>query len=131
MSPSGPLAGRCIVVTRPQAQAAPLVEAIAAAGGRPLLFPLLEISPAPDVGPLDQAVASLSDYALVVFISPNAVTHAVPAILARGAWPAGVVPAAVGPGTVKALAAHGIGGCLVPSERFDSEALLALPELAA
>lgn len=131
MSPSGPLAGRCIVVTRPQAQAAPLVEAIAAAGGRPLLFPLLEISPAPDVGPLDQAVASLSDYALVVFISPNAVAHAVPAILARGAWPAGAVPAAVGPGTVKALAAHGIGGCLVPSERFDSEALLALPELAA
>ena len=131
MSPSGPLAGRSIVVTRPQAQAAPLVEAIAAAGGRSLIFPLLEISPAADSGALDAAAASFSSYALVVFISPNAVTHALPAILARGPWPAGVMPAAVGPGTVKALAAQGVNGCLVPSERFDSEALLALPELAA
>ena len=40
-------------------------------------------------------------------------------------------PAAVGQGTVKALAAHGITGCIAPSERFDSEALLALPEMAA
>lgn len=131
MSPSGPLAGRSIVVTRPQAQAAPLVEAIAAAGGRPLVFPLLEISPAVDGGALDVAAAALSSYALVVFISPNAVAHALPAILARGPWPAGVMPAAVGPGTVKALAAQGVNGCLVPGGRFDSEALLALPELAA
>ena len=41
MSQHGPLAGRSIVVTRPQAQAAPLAEAIAAAGGIPLIFPLL------------------------------------------------------------------------------------------
>ena len=45
MTLHGPLAGRTIVVTRPQAQAAPLVEAIVAAGGTPLIFPLLEISP--------------------------------------------------------------------------------------
>lgn len=131
MSPSGPLAGRSIVVTRPQAQAAPLVDAIVAAGGRPLLFPLLEISPAVDGLALNEAIAHLADYALLVFISPNAVSHSVPAILARGPWPAGLRPAAVGPGTVKALAAHGVTGCLAPTERFDSEALLALPELAS
>lgn len=131
MSPSGSLAGRSIVVTRPQAQAAPLVEAIAAAGGQPLLFPLLEIFPAVDGLALNEAIAHLADYALLVFISPNAVSHSVPAILARGAWPAGLRPAAVGPGTVKALAAHGVTGCLAPTERFDSEALLALPELAS
>ena len=131
MSPSGPLAGRSIVVTRPQAQAGTLVDAIVAAGGRPLIFPLLEISPAAAGEALDSAAAALSSYALIVFISPNAVAHALPAILARGPWPVGVMPAAVGPGTVKALAAQGVNGCLVPSERFDSEALLALPELAA
>lgn len=131
MSPSGPLAGRSIVVTRPQAQAAALAGAITAAGGQPLLFPLLEISPVLDVGALNEAVTALSDYALVIFISPNAVAHAVPTILARGPWPATAVPAAVGPGTVKALLAHGVTGCLAPAERFDSEALLALPELAA
>jgi uroporphyrinogen-III synthase len=41
------------------------------------------------------------------------------------------LPAAVGQGTLRALAAHGVGGCIAPTERFDSEALLALPELAA
>ena len=37
----------------------------------------------------------------------------------------------LGEGTARALAALGVGGCIVPSERFDSEALLALPALAA
>lgn len=130
MSGRGPLAGRGIVVTRPRAQAAPLVEAIAAAGGLPLIFPLLEISPASDPQSLSDAVARLADYALAIFISPNAVDYALPAILAYHRWPAGLLPAAVGPGTVKALAAHGVGGCIAPSERFDSESLLDLPELA-
>ncbi len=131
MSTGGPLVGRTIVVTRPKAQAAPLAAAIAAAGGRPLIFPLLEISPTDDRQALESVLARLDDYSLAVFISPNAVDHALPAILARGAWPAALIPAAVGQGTVKALAAQGIADCVVPSERFDSEALLDLPELAA
>jgi len=130
MSAVGPLAGRTIVVTRPQAQAAPLAEAIAAAGGTPLVFPLLEISPVADPQPLAEAAAHLSSYALAVFISPNAVDCALPRLLAAGSWPAALTPAAVGQGTVKALAAHGITGCVAPTERFDSEALLALPALA-
>lgn len=130
MNPTGPLAGRTIAVTRPRVQAAPLAEAIAAAGGTPLIFPLLEISPAADMQPLADAVARIADYALALFISPNAVAYALPAILARGPWPAGLRPATIGQGTVKALLAHGIAGCVAPRERFDSEALLALPELA-
>lgn len=131
MSAFGPLAGRTIVVTRPQAQAAPLAEAIAAAGGVPLIFPLLEIAPAADPQPLADAVARLNEYRLAVFISPNAVDHALPTLLARGPWPAGLIPAAVGQGTVKALAVYGVTGCVAPTERFDSEALLDLPALAA
>ncbi|HJV93198.1 MAG TPA: uroporphyrinogen-III synthase, partial [Azonexus sp.] len=130
MSQTGPLAGRTIVVTRPLAQAGPLAQAIEAAGGRPLIFPLLEIFPAPDPQPLAAAVDRLGDYALAVFISPNAVDHALPAILARGPWPESLRPAAVGQGTVKALLAHGVAGCIAPTERFDSETLLALPQLA-
>ena len=130
MSACGPLAGRTIVITRPLAQAAPLAEAVAVAGGRPLIFPLLEISPASDAQPLIDAVARLADYALAIFISPNAVDYALPAILARAPWPAGLIPAAVGQGTVKALAAHGVRGCIAPRERFDSETLLSLPGLA-
>ncbi|MCK6411564.1 MAG: uroporphyrinogen-III synthase [Azonexus sp.] len=128
-SASAPLAGLTIVVTRPQAQCGPLAEAIRAAGGEPLVFPLLEILPADDPAPLCAAVAQLATYRVAVFISPNAVDHALPAILAAGGWPAGLLPAAVGQGTVKALAAHGVSGCIAPTQRFDSEALLELPEL--
>ncbi|PKO87364.1 MAG: uroporphyrinogen III synthase [Betaproteobacteria bacterium HGW-Betaproteobacteria-12] len=128
---ASPLAGRRIVVTRPLAQAAPLAEAITAAGGEPLIFPLLEIAPADDPQPLAEAAAQLAQYAWAVFISPNAVDYALPTLLAYAPWPASLRPAAVGQGTVRALAAHGVGGCIAPRERFDSEALLALPELAA
>ena len=131
MNPSGPLAGRTIVVTRPLAQAGALASAIEDAGGQPLIFPLLEISPADDPRPLAEAALRLDDYALAIFISPNAVDHALPVILSDRAWPAGLRPAAVGQGTVRALAAYGVTNCIAPTERFDSEALLALPELAA
>lgn len=122
-----PLAGKTIVVTRPRDQAGELAGAIAAQGGEALLFPLLEIGPPADPAPL--AATVLADYAVAVFISPNAVAYSLPALLARQPWPAGLLPAAVGQGTVKALAALGIAGCIAPTERFDSEALLALPEL--
>ena len=131
MNTNGPLAGRTIAVTRPLTQAGPLASAIATAGGEPLIFPLLEISPAADPQPLAKAAESLEQYALAVFISPNAVDCSLPALLARGPWPAGLIPAAVGQGTVRALAAFGISGCVAPRERFDSEALLELPELQA
>lgn len=124
-----PLAGRTIVVTRPLAQSGALAEAIRAAGGTPFLFPLLDIGPASDPAPLLAAVERLPDYHLAVFISPNAVDYSVPALLARGAWPATLLPAAVGQGTLRALAARGVQGAIAPTERFDSEALLELPEL--
>jgi uroporphyrinogen-III synthase len=128
---AAPLAGRTIVVTRPRAQADALAAAIAAAGGEPFIFPLLEIGPAPDAKPLEQALAQLGDYCLAVFISPNAVDYSVPALLARAPWPSGLIPAAVGQGTVRALSALGVPGAVAPTERFDSEALLELPELQA
>ncbi len=130
MKPGGPLAGRTIVVTRPRAQCGPLAQAIEAAGGRALIFPLLEISPAEDGVPLQAAAEHLDEYSVAVFISPNAVDHALPVLLDKRVWPAALLPAAVGQGTVKALAAKGVHGCIAPTERFDSEALLALPELA-
>lgn len=131
MAAAGPLAGKTIVITRPRAQSQALAAAIAAAGGEPLLFPLLEISAADDPRALNEALARLPDYSLAVFISPNAVDYSLPTLLSKGSWPAGLLPAAVGQGTVKALAAHGVGGCVAPTERFDSEALLELPEMQA
>jgi uroporphyrinogen-III synthase len=127
-----PLHGRTIVVTRPRAQASQLSAWIGEQGGEALVFPLLEISDAADPAPLQAAIDRLETYALAIFISPNAVDHSLPAVLARRPWPAALVPAAIGPGTVTALAAYGIGGVLLPpDDRFDSEALLAVPGLQA
>lgn len=131
MNPGLPLAGKTIAVTRPQAQAGELGRAIAAQGGQPFYFPLLEISPAVDAAPLQVAAARLETCALVVFVSPNAVRYGLPGLLQGRRWPSGVRPVAVGPGTVRALAEAGVTDCLCPSERFDSEALLELPELSA
>ena len=126
----GALAGRVIVVTRPRHQAVALQQAIADAGGHPLSFPLLEIGPVADDAALRAAAARLDTYRFAAFVSPNAVAYALPVLLAAGPWPRGLVPLAVGQSTVRALAAFGVTGTVAPSERFDSEALLALPDLA-
>lgn len=123
------LAGRTIVVTRPAGQADTLVRAIEAAGGRALRFPVLEIRPADDPAPLAAAAQRLADYAFACFVSPNAVEQALPVLLARAPWPAGLRAVTVGTSSERALAGFGIADVIAPRERFDSEALLALPEL--
>jgi len=123
------LCGRRIVVTRPRAQAARLAGLIAAGGGCPLLFPLLDIAPGEDRAPLQSTIACLDEYALAIFVSPNAVDFSLPEILAVRQWPAGLTAAAIGPATVDCLIAHGVTKTLLPVGRFDSEALLDLPEL--
>lgn len=123
-----PLLGRRILVTRPAAQSATLAQCITDQGGEAVLFPLLEIGPADDLVPLDAAIAHLEDYAMAVFISPNAVEYSVPRVLERRAWPSQLLAAAIGPGTTAPLSRYGIDGVVAPAARFDSEGVL---ELAA
>jgi uroporphyrinogen-III synthase len=129
MTAAGPLAGRGIVVTRPAQQAGPLAEMIRAAGGHPILFPVLEILDTADLAPLIDAVGRLDRFDLAIFISPNAVLRAMNQIAARRSWPEGLRAAAIGKGSVKELKRFGITGIIAPVRAFDSEGLLALPEL--
>ena len=123
-----PLAGRSVLITRPAGQADSLCAALAALGAEPLRFPLLTISPVADLSPLQVAARRLGDFALVFFVSPNAVNFALDAMLpVIGAWPAGVVVATVGKGSEAALAARGFRDVIAPADGFDSEAVLALP----
>ena len=46
-------------------------------------------------------------------------------------WPAQLVAFAPGPGTAEALASVGVTDVRIPATTFDSEGLLALPELSA
>ena len=121
-----PLAGLRIVVTRPRDQATGLAACIEALGGTALLFPLLEIGPAPDPSALRDFAQHAAQFQLLIFISPNAVHYGMQALRSV---PHGVRVAAVGQGSARALRALGVASVLAPRDRFDSEALLALPEL--
>lgn len=132
MTPAAaPLAGRGIVVTRPAQQAGPLAARIRAAGGEPILFPVLEIVDTGNPEPLLDAINRLDEYQLAVFISPNAVVRAMKQVAARRSWPASLRVAAIGKGSVRELERCGITGAIAPDRHFDSEHLLELPELQA
>lgn len=127
----GTLAGRTIAITRPAGQAAGLARAIETAGGRALLFPVIEIAPVEDESELAEACAALDRFHLAFFVSPNAVEHALTYILARRPWPPGLAVATVGKGSEAALAKAGFITVIAPQAGFDSEAVLALPEFQA
>lgn len=124
-----PLAGLKIVVTRPREQAARLTQYIERFGGRALLFPLLEIAPAADQANLREQISRIAQFDLAIFISPNAVQYGMAAIHAAGDLPTTLKIATVGQGSAKALRELGIADIITPTENFDSEGLLALPEL--
>lgn len=124
-----PLAGKGILVTRPAHQAKDLTRLISEAGGRPILFPVIEILDVEDLRPLLAIVDRLADFDLAVFISPNAVDKAMNVIAARGGLPSGLRVAAVGKGSARELRRFGAAEVLVPQGRFDSEGLLELPDL--
>ncbi|MFN7087616.1 MAG: uroporphyrinogen-III synthase [Burkholderiales bacterium] len=126
-----PLAGRGIVITRPAHQAQPLAELVRAAGGNPIFFPVLEILDAGDLKPLTALIDRLDEFDLAIFISPNAVNKAMNLIAARRALPAGLRIAAIGQGSVRELRHFGITDVIAPQKKFDSEALLELPQLKA
>jgi uroporphyrinogen-III synthase len=123
------LAGLNIVVTRPRDQAEPLARRIAQAGGLAILFPLLEIHAIADPLPLRALVARLHEFDLAIFISPNAVHYGMAAIRAAGELPENLKIATVGLGSARELRNLGVAEMITPQERFDSEALLALPQL--
>ena len=125
---------RQVIITRPRAQGQALAKAVAALGRTPVLLPLLEIAPLADQSQLAAALADLPRYALVAFVSPNAIDAAFAHI---EQWPRQVALAVLGEGSRAALARHGLDannatilGPLDPT-RSDSENLLASLDLAA
>lgn len=123
-----PLAGLGVLVTRPARQAGGFAEKLAALGAAPVVFPAIAILPPTNPEALAHVHAALADYDIAVFVSANAVEYGAPD---SRRWPPKLAAFAPGPGTAEALASVGIGGVRVPTTTFDSEGLLALPELSA
>lgn len=122
------LESRALVVTRPLEQGRELVLLIEHHGGRAIVFPAIEIGDVADLTRVNALIDRLETFDAAIFISPNAVNKAMPAILARRALPRSMVMMAIGAGSARELRGHGVEAVVVPP-RFDSEALLELPEL--
>jgi len=125
---------RPVVITRPRAQADALAARLAELGVVVHCFPLLEIQPIQDDAVLRDTLGRLRDYAMVAFVSPNAIDAAFAYI---DQWPVEVIAAVVGEGSRQALARYGVnaGNAQIVSpidpNRTDSETLLEVLDLAA
>lgn len=125
---------RPVVITRPRPQAEAFARRVAAAGREAIVFPLLEILPLQDAGALRDALEDLTQYAMVAFVSPNAIDAAFSVL---GQWPTEVAIAVMGEGSRMALAQHGLvpGTAAIISprdtQRTDSQTLLEAMDLDA
>ncbi len=107
-----------VIVTRPRAQAGPLVTRLEALGHRVVECPLIEIEP------LSDEPINASGYDWVIVTSPNGADE-----IARRARDLPRV-AAVGPGTAERLREHGIEPALVPKESSQDGLLAEFPRPA-
>ena len=134
------LNGITIAITRPVDQAKKLSALITGAGGTAISYPLIEITPLTDYSQFDTLIQEVYQYDWAIFISSNAVQNGMPRLLKQGI-PSQLQFAAIGPVTAAELQSFGVKVVLTPLShakqgeeakvRFDSESLLALPEMHA
>ncbi|WP_158598119.1 uroporphyrinogen-III synthase [Noviherbaspirillum saxi] len=121
-----------IVVTRPLKQSMLLAERIQSLGVTPTLYPLLDILPAVDRRLIYDAVRNIDCYALVIFVSPNAIAAFFPSVTY---WPRSTAIAVMGSTGVKQLEKLGFTEAhvkIVVPDRLssnDSEGLLKILNL--
>ncbi len=130
MAANKSLAGIGIAITRPIDQAKKLSALIEQAGATPILFPLIEITPLQDYSQFKSVISEIESYDWAIFISSNAVQNGMPHLVKIGI-PNQLKFAAIGPVTASELQSFGVKDVLTPVNKFDSESLLALPEMQA
>ena len=116
-----PLQGVGVLVTRPRAQSTELVAAIEAAGASVFCFPVMEIR-ALDENVVAAKAAELGEPDIVIFVSRNAVEYGMP-------YTNDARIGVIGPATAAAVESAGHFVDIQPASGFDSEHLLAEPEL--
>ena len=115
-----PLRGRRVAVTRARAQASELAARLAELGAEVIEAPAIRIRPLPGPAP------DPGRYDLICLTSPNGAHLLFERLAAAGLDAralAGATVAAIGPGTARALAEHGVSADVVP-ERAVAEGLV-------
>jgi uroporphyrinogen-III synthase len=118
-----------VLVTRPEHQAENLSRLIEQQGGIAVRFPTLEIVSKDDAGQIKATLANLDRFQWVIFISANAVNFALKANSGKIGRSEPVRFAAVGQATAQAMKLAWLPVDLVPEKGYNSEALLAMPQL--
>jgi uroporphyrinogen III methyltransferase/synthase len=121
-----PLLGKRIVVTRARQQASDLSSRLLDLGAECLEFPTINVVPADDLTPLDDAVQNLSDYDWVVFTSVNGVKFFFAHLFGRNKDVRALShlhTAAIGPATAEKLFEYGLKSDIIP-QNFRAEALV-------
>jgi len=117
-------------VTRPAHQAENLSRLIEERAGVAIRFPTLAIVALDDASSIQNTLAHLDKYQWLVFISANAVTmHSYYSDGVKIEKFKPVRIAAIGKATAQALALAGLPVDLVPESGYNSEALLAMPQM--
>lgn len=119
------LDGRTVVITRPAGTGSPLARRVRRMGGVPLLLPGLSLRAAEQTNDVADALRAALDDELLIYTSPAAVRFAAHLVPLRTR----ATVLAVGQGTARALARHGIDAS-APTTRQDSDGLLELAELS-
>ncbi len=123
------LSGVRVLVTRPEHQAENLSRLIEGQGGVAIRFPTLEIVAKDNADQIKDALTNLDVFQWLIFISANAVNFALKANDGKIARTKSVRFAAVGQATAQAMTMAGLTVDLVPENGYNSEALLAMPQL--
>ena len=110
------LKGRGVLVTRPEAQSAEMVDAITAVGGKAFTYPALEVL-ADAKADIEASLATMQPPDITLFVSPNAVRFGVEY---AGDGKVG----AIGPATAAALERASLTVDIRPEGGYDSEHLL-------
>ncbi len=122
-----PLFRKRVLVTRAKGQSDEMNARLRELGAEPVAFPTIEIVPASDPAPLNDAISRIGDYDWIVFTSGNGVAAFFSRLDEHGKDLRALGRAriaAIGNATASELSAHGVKTDFVP-ERFIAEEVLA------
>ena len=128
----GELSGIKVLVTRPAHQAQPLCDMISLQGGQAVRLATIAIEPVTLAEDVQQQISQLEQIDRVIFISPNAVEYGLAQLLAQGKIPDKLKFVTIGKASAdKLLQLLGRAPDIYPIQQYNSEALLALPQMQA
>nr|VFJ70295.1 MAG: uroporphyrinogen-III synthase [Candidatus Kentron sp. FW] len=125
------MTGVGVWVTRPVRQADALARCIEKEGGQVIRLPVMAIMDVDDREAVTALMDRLDGFDLAIFVSVNAVRRGLDYVGGVENWPAGVGVSAIGRATAGALEEMGLFCTFEPVPPYNSESLLAVPELQA